>query len=184
MAKKHRYHPLKVNVTLERDQRSSWKWDERTIQGTEHVYNVDDGNFDRLKRWQFAVRVPKENGQIIVQPVNVPGKAAFAGLQRRSITFQKATKHPFRSKRYCKLNLADPTGEKNRRSTRRGQRDALPNWFQYFRPHMRLKDTVTTTAARDGKAQVIVVPADDYRRMIRLYFALRVWIMQEGVIVE
>ena len=184
MSKQKKYNPLDVEVTLQDERRSSWKWGGRTIRGTEAVYEVVDRNFDRLNNWTFSVRVPTNGGQIVVQPQSVPGKKVFAGLERRSVIFTKATRNPHRTQLYCKANLADPTGVKNRKSTRRGDRNRLPKWFKYFLPDMRLKQNVTTTAAHDGKAQVVLVSRDDYTRMIRLFFALRVWVLQEGVVID
>lgn len=182
--KEKSYSALKVEVLLQEERRSSWKWNSRTIRGSEFVYEAVDRNFDRFNRWTFSVKVPQDGGQIVVQPQSVPGKKVFAGLERRSVVFIKATKNPHRTRLYCKANLADPTGEKNRLSTKRGDRSLLPSWFKYFIPDMRLKQTVTTTAANDGQSQVVLVGRDDYERMIRLFFALRVWVLQEGIIIH
>jgi hypothetical protein len=184
MSRRKKYDPRFVDVALGEERRSSWKWNGRIIRGSESTYEITDRNFDRLNRWTFAIRVPNKMGQIIVQPQIVPGKKAFAGLARRSVVFIKATKNPHRSKLYCKVNLADPTGEKNRLTTKRGERSLLPHWFDYFRPHMRLKNTVTTTAGYDGKAQVVMVAHDDHERMIRIFFALRIWVLQESLIIK
>ncbi len=141
-----------------------------------------DENFDRLNEWIFSVRVPNKPGQIVVQPQTVPGKKVFAQVGRRPITFQKATKHPYRKHAYCKVHLADPTMEKTWRGTSRGDRSKFPRWFKYFRNRMRLKDTVTTTAGNDGYDQVVLIAPDDHERMIRLYFAMRVWVLQDYII--
>lgn len=128
--------------------------------------------------------MPQKLGRVIVQPQIVPGKRAFAGIERRSIVLQKATKHPHRKYLYCKVHLADPSMEKNWRGTTWGDRDQLPEWFNYFRNRMRLKRTVATTAGNDGFDQVILIGQEDYERMIRVFFALRVWILQENIILK
>ena len=184
MSRRKRYKAVDVEVKFEDALRSSWKWDNKTISGSELVYTVIDHNFDRLNQWRFSVKVPQGTGQIVVQPKSVPGKKAFAALERRSIVFMRATKNPHRRKLYCKANLADPTGEKNRLSTKRGERGLLPKWFEYFKPSMRLKHTVTTSAGNDGESQVVLVGPDDYERMIRLFFALRVWVLQESIVLH
>ena len=181
MNRRRKYEPSEVEVEFEVEQRSSWKWDNETIRGSEIIYRVTDRNFDRLNRWKFLVKVPQHGGQVIVQPQSVPGKKVFAGLERRAVVFVKATKNPFRKQSYCKANLADPTGYKNRLSTKRGDRSQLPRWFKCFLPAMRLKHTVTTTKGSDGDSQVILVGHDDYEQMILLFFALRVWVLQERV---
>ncbi|MBE3117474.1 MAG: hypothetical protein IMZ50_01795 [Candidatus Atribacteria bacterium] len=175
-----RYETQLVDVRLVDERRSSWKWG-RSIQGTEYRYEVCDRNFDRLNRWEFVVSVPNRIGQVVVRPALVPGKSAFADLERRVVVFTKATKNPHRRFLYCKLNVADATGDRNRISMRRGERDLLPRWFDYFRPIMRIKDTVTTTKGTDGATQVCIVSPADHERMIRLFFALRVWVLQERI---
>ncbi len=82
----------------------------------------------------------------------------------------------------CKVHLADPSMEKNWRGTTRGDRDRLPRWFSYFRKRMRLKETVTTTAGNDGYDQVVLIAPQDHERMIRLYFAMRVWVLQDYIV--
>lgn len=182
IVKREKYQAVSVMIEREEERRASWAWRGRKIKGTEFIYKVLDQNFDRLNKWKFSVRVPQKPGQIVVQPQIVPGKKAFAQSGRRSITFQKATKHPYRKYAYCKVHLADPSMEKNWCGTTRGDRTRLPLWFTYFRNHMRLKDTVTTTAGNDGCDQVIWIAPNDHERMIRLYFAMRVWVLQENFV--
>ena len=118
-----------------------------TVQGIEHIYSVKDMNFDRMNKWTFAIRVPNNpRGGIIVQPVQVPSKNVWAGLERRSLVLPKATRNPYRRFVYCKVNLADPSGRQNYVGTRIGERDFLPTWLQELRWRMRLKRTVATTA--------------------------------------
>jgi len=45
---------------------------------------------------------------------------------------------------------------------------------------MRLKKTIATTRANDYNAQVIVAQRDDHRRMIEIFFALKVWVLEAG----
>lgn len=74
--------------------------------------------------------------------------------------------------------------EKNWRGTTRGDRSRLPDWFTYFASRMRLKEAVATTAGNDGWDQVVLIAPADHERMIRLYFAMRVWVLQEYFILE
>lgn len=185
MAKMKTYDAKLVDVEFEQEQRCSWKMAGHSIQGIEYRYAVEDRNFDRYNRWAFAIRISKSpNGDIVVLPVEIPSKKVWAGLGQRPIVFVKATKHPFRSMRYCKINLADPTGEKNKVGTRWGDRSSFPKWFDYFRPRMRIKNTVATTEGTDGYAQVVLVKSDDHQRMLRLYFALKVWVLEEGFVIS
>ena len=49
---------------------------------------------------------------------------------------------------------------------------------------MRTKESVRSTKGTDGKTLVILVQPDDYAMMIRLYFAMKVWILKEGIELE
>ena len=45
---------------------------------------------------------------------------------------------------------------------------------------MRTKERVRSTRGTDGNTLVILVQPDDYAMMIRLYFAMKVWVLKEG----
>ena len=184
LVKRKKYRVQLVTAEHEEKRRASWTWQGRKFRGTDFIYRVVDENFDRLNEWTFSVRVPDNPGQTVVQPQTVPGKSAFAQVGRRPITFQRATRHPHRRYAYCKVHLADPSMQKNWRGTTRGDRRKLPPWFKYFDNRMRLKDTVTTTAGNDGWDQVVLILPGDHERMIRLYFAMRVWVLQEYIVLS
>jgi hypothetical protein len=80
--------------------------------------------------------------------------------------------------------LSDPTGRFNRVGISRDDRDVLPPWFSAFKRGVRLKRTVATTRGTDGKSLVVVVALDDHERMIRVYFAMRVWVLSENWVIE
>jgi len=44
---------------------------------------------------------------------------------------------------------------------------------------MRVKLTVTTTHGTDPHAQVVLIPRTDHHTMLKLYFALKVWVMAD-----
>jgi hypothetical protein len=60
---------------------------------------------------------------------------------------------------------------------KRGERSLMFEWLQssYFSSSMRLKGTVTTSNSADLQHQVLLAKPTDHRRMIRTFFALRVW---------
>jgi hypothetical protein len=170
-----------VEVGYDQTRNASWVWGKRKVRGVEHIYNVKDWNFPSLNEWTFAVRVPSGSSkQIIVQPTQVPSKKAWAGLERRTNVWVPATINPYRKKVYCKVHIADPTQEKNWIGVSRGRRNDLPRWFRTLRHRLRLKNTVTTTRGVDKNDQVLLVKKGNYVEMIRLFFALRVWVLQEG----
>lgn len=180
-----RYKPNLVIVTPLDTRRASWTMGRRPVSGEEHIFKVEDENYSKLNEWTFVVRVPAGSStSIIVQPTQVPGKRVWAGVERRSIVWRPATINPHRKKMYCKLNLADPTLEKTKVGLTRGERGLLPKWFKSLKHRIRLKGTVTTTRGTDAKAQVLLVRKRDYVGMIRLFFALKVWVLEEGYWIE
>lgn len=179
MGRRKHYYAKDVEIEAIGEESATMRFGRKASRGTAYQYEVKDLNVPRYRNWSFTVFVPKDGSQAVVRPLIVPAKRLFSGLERRAVVFMKATKHPHRGLLYCKVNLSDVTGEKNRVSTLRGERNGLPQWFDYFR--MRLKDTVTTTRANDGGTQVILVDKGDLERMIRAYMAMRVWVLEEDV---
>jgi len=174
------YKTSKLEIEYQEEHKASWRFAAKTVKGTEYIYKVNDANFRSFNSWIFAVRVPADAyGDIIIQPSQTPGKKVWAELDRRAVVLTRATRQYFKSRVYCKLNLADPSGWQTKKGTHRGDRNSLPKWFQAFRWRMRLKETVTTTRGSDGRAQIILMERDDYSTMIKLYFALKVWVLQE-----
>ena len=49
---------------------------------------------------------------------------------------------------------------------------------------MRKKSKVRSTRGSDGDALVIVVSANDHAAMIRLFFAMKVWVLKERVVLS
>jgi hypothetical protein len=49
---------------------------------------------------------------------------------------------------------------------------------------MRLKKNVRPTRGTDGEALVVLVPAGDHAAMIRLFFAMKVWVMKERIVLK
>lgn len=180
------YKPEKLDIQPPENHTGSWSaFGRSAVKGIEYFYTVKDTNFRSLNQWTIAIRVPNvPRGNVIVQPIRTPGKKVWAGIERKAIVLVRATKHPYRKKVYCKLNLADPTGGKTKKGARRGDRSALPKWFVFFENRMRLKQTVTTTRGTDANAQVVMLGHDDHKAMIALYFALKVWVMAEGFILD
>jgi hypothetical protein len=80
--------------------------------------------------------------------------------------------------------LADPTGVKSRDIVRADERNELPAWFDQLKGRMRKKQNVRSTRGTDGEVLVILVPARDHVAMIRLFFATKVWILKERVVLD
>jgi hypothetical protein len=179
MAKRYRLD--KVTVEAGEQRAATWTFAGEAVSGTEFSYSVIDGNFDGRNLWEFIVRVPKGRSQRIeVRPRTTPGQKVWAELPDRSLTFAKATLGDARGKWYCPVALADPTGRRSRDLVRGDERSRLPKWFESLQGRMRLKHNVRQTRGTDGDSLVVLISSEDHAAMIRLFFAMKVWVMKEG----
>lgn len=185
MPRYRRYRIEKLDITLAAERPASWTFARDTVSGTEFAYVVRDRNFSGRNSWEFVVRVPKDrNGRIEVRPRSVPNLRVWAGLERRSLTFAQARRQGYHSWYYCQVALADPTGERTKDVIRGHERHDLPPWFEDFSTRLREKHRVRATKGYDGDELVAIVAADEHHRMIGLFFATKVWVLKEGVLLE
>jgi hypothetical protein len=198
MASRKRYRLDLVALEPGETRRAKWTFAkggrQAPVKGTEHPYTVTDGNLSGRNKWEFLVRVPDDaDGRIEVRPRSTPPTQTWKALTYRSVQFQKATKGEARGKRYCKVSLAvppkgrakdDPRGTRTKDVIRGDQRRDLPKWFESLQGRMRTKESVRSTRGTDGNTLVILVQPDDYAMMIRLYFAMKVWVLKEGIELE
>jgi hypothetical protein len=187
MASRKRYDLDRVAVESREQRSATWTFPEGgerlPVSGTEHVYAVIDENLGGHYLWEFVVLVPDVRGeQVEVRPRLVPKLKAWAELPDRSVMFPLATLGDVRGRRYCKVTLARPQGGGTKSGVRWEQRETLPRWFEPLRSRMKKKSKVRSTKGTDGDALVIVVPADDHAAMIRLFFAMKVWVLKERVV--
>lgn len=184
MRSRKRYQLDKVTVEPAGSRESSWTFAGEAVRGTELAYLVVDGNFPSRNLWEFIVRVPAARGaRVEVRPRTAPAVKAWEELPDRSLTFSRATRGAARGKWYCQVALADATGEKSKSVVRTDERDQLPAWFDALQGRMRRKEAVKPTKGTDGNSLVILVPPDDHAAMIRLFFATKVWILKERIVV-
>ena len=195
MASRKRYRMDRVAVEPGEERRAKWTFAkggrQAPVRGTEQLYTVTDGNLAGRNKWEFLVRVPDDSdGRVEVRPRATPPIHTWKALTYRSLQFQKATKGEARGKRYAKVSLAvppagrakdDPRGTRTKDVIRGDQRRHLPKWFESLQGRMRTKERVRSTKGTDGNTLVILVNSDDYAMMIRLYFAMKVWVLKEGV---
>ncbi len=194
MASRKRYRLDAVAVEAIEVRRGKWTFArggrQAPVRGNEHLYTVTDGNLAGRNTWEFLVRVPDESdGRVEIRPRATPPLQTWKALTYRSLQFQKATKGDARGKRYCKVSLAvppagrataDPRGTRTKDVIRWDERRRLPRWFEGLERRMRPKEKVRSTKGTDGNTLVILVNADDHAMMIRLYFAMKVWVLKEG----
>jgi hypothetical protein len=187
MASRKRYDLDRVTVESREQRSATWTFPgskgREPVSGTEHVYSAIDENMRGHYLWEFVVRVPSvRGGQVEVRPRATPNLKVWAELPNRSLIFVAATRPDVRGKWYCKVTLADPTGEKTKSMIRWDERESLPRWFDALRNRMRKKEKVRATGGTDGDALVVLVSAGDHAAMIRLFFAMKVWVLKERVV--
>lgn len=184
MRTRTRYKLARIDVAPVDARPASWTFAGDAVRGTEFAYTVTDNNFPSRNQWQFIVRVPQDRkGRVEVRPRTTPNLKVWAELPDRSLTFSLATKGPARGKWYCQVALADATGERSKAVIKTDQRGELPHWFGELSGRMRRKEAVKPTRGTDANALVVLVPAGDHAAMIRMFFATKVWILSEGVVI-
>jgi hypothetical protein len=182
MATRKRYRLELVTVESGESRPATWTFAGDAVTGVEQSYHVVDGNFSSRNAWEFVVRIPKARGQRLeIRPRATPNLKVWAELTDRSLTFARATKGEARGQWYGQVALADPTGGRTKDVVKGGERTSLPPWFDGLRSRMRLKQNVRPTRGTDGESLVVLVRPDDHTTMIRLFFATKVWVLKERV---
>ena len=164
-----------------------WKMAKAPVHGTVQVFEVVDRNLAKNNSWVFYVQVPsKKSGDdnVIVRPEAAPSRDELGDVERRAVTFMPASEGSARGRWYCKLNLADPTGERTKVGVRFSERDALPAWFTPLRSKMKKKEAVKATKGTDGESLAMLVASGDYPTMIQIFFASRVWPLLTKFVLE
>lgn len=175
-----RYDVERLQVMPKEERRTHLKFRDRSLPATEYVYTVMDDNFPRPHRWEFLVRVPDAVTESTeVRPAVVPNVREWAGLDRRALMFQRATLGRHRGDMYCKVAVADVSGEKTRIEVKDKKR--LPYWFRAFGSRLRTKGTVRSTRGSDEDALVVTVRRDDHAMMIRVFMATKAWVLKESI---
>ena len=183
MGSRMRYRMDRVTLEPGEQRGASWTFAGEALSGTEQSYTVVDGNFPARNVWTYVIRTPAGRGERVeVRPRATPNLKVWAELPDRSLTFMRATLGAARGKWYCPVALADPTGERSRDVVRSDERHLLPAWFESVQGRMRTKQSVRTTRGTDGNTLVVLVSAGDHEAMIRLFFAMKVWVLKEAIV--
>lgn len=185
MRTRKRYKLDRVRVAPLDSRPTSWAFAGTPIRGTELAYSVTDTNLSSRNQWEFILRIPADpKGRIEVRPRTTPNLKAWAELPDRSLTFSLATRGAARGRWYCQVALADAAGKRSKAVVSTGRRGDLPHWFTELNGRMRRKEAVKPTKGTDANALVILLAAGDHATMIRLYFATKVWILSEEIILD
>jgi hypothetical protein len=183
MTRSTRYLLQRVEIAEQSERQNAWTLMHEPTTGLERVYAVTDRNLRSRNQWEFLVRTPNAPAKRVeVRPLSHPNLKAWAELEDRSLTFTRATRRRYRGFHYCQLALADPSGGRTKDVVHRGERRALPRWFRQLQSRLRLKRTVRPIRGNDGNEQVLIVRDHDYTTMVKLFFATKVWVLREGVV--
>jgi hypothetical protein len=155
-----RYRLDRIDITPLGSRPAAWTFAGEAVRGIEWSYVAIDRNFASRNNWEFIVRVPAD----------------------RSLTFAPATRGTARGRWYCPVALADPTGEQSRVVARFDERHRLPAWFKDIGLHK--KERVKPTRGTDATALVMLVAPGGHADMIRLFFATKVWVLKEAVVLR
>jgi len=178
-----RYRLDRIDITPLGSRPAAWTFAGEAVRGIEWSYVAIDRNLAGRNNWEFIVRVPDDaRGRIEVRPRTAPAHRAWEELPDRSLTFAPATRGTARGRWYCPVALADPTGSQSRVVARFDERHRLPAWFKDIGLHK--KERVKPTRGTDATALVMLVAPGDHAEMIRLFFATKVWVLKEAVVLR
>jgi hypothetical protein len=184
MPRYRRYRLAKLQIEAMGERRASWTFTREPVSGTEFTYAVVDANTANHHFWEFLVRVPSAGDERIeVRPRATPSLKSWVGLERRSLTFARAGRSSYRGWYYCQIALADPTGERTKDVLKKQERSLLPPWFEDVNARLRVKETVRSTKGNDADQLVAIVRPAEHDLMIKLFFATKVWVLKEKVVV-
>ena len=182
MSRRKSYRLDRVVVEPGERRPASWTFGGDPQQGFEQIYHVTDGNFDGRNHWEFVVRIPKRAGD----------PAGGAADERRPTCGRGRSCRTARSSS-CAARWAMPRGSGTawRPSPTSAASGAGPSSAPISATSSRPGSTASATGCgprrnvkrtrgTDGGALVLLVPEDDHAAMIRLFFALKVWVLKEG----
>jgi hypothetical protein len=104
-------------------------------------------------------------------------------LSRRSIQSKRCVGTEDAERYYAEMWLSDVTGNKNRLLVRKDDVKAMPSWVKklYLSDKERwfLRSTMEPETKRESIC-VVISKNDAHRQLIELFFATRIWVLQEG----
>src|SRR5689334_13133543 len=122
-----RYRRDRLEILPGNQRPATWTFARIPVTGIEYSYALIDHNHSQRNRWEFVVREPKaRSGRVEVRPTKVPNDRAYAGLEKRGLTFRRATIAGYTQFRYCPVSLPTVDGNGGRTIAKRGERASLP----------------------------------------------------------
>jgi hypothetical protein len=152
-----------------------------------YYVQVVDRNGMKPTKWMFKIEevsLGERGMQIGVGPVHTPkGDMMLELLSRRSIQSKRHTVSEDPERYYAEMWLSDTTGNKNRLLVRAEDAKAMPSWIKklYLSKKDRwfLRSTMEPETRRESIC-INISKNDAHRELIELFFATRIWVLQEG----
>lgn len=152
-----------------------------------HYVQVIDRNGKRPSKWMFKIEevsLGKRGIQIGVGPIHTPkGNMLLELLSRRSIQSKRYAVSNDPERYYAEMWLSDITGNKNRLLVRDVDEKLMPPWIKkiYLSDKKRwfLRSKMDPETRRESIC-VTIWKSEAHRELIELFFATRVWVLQEG----
>jgi hypothetical protein len=152
-----------------------------------YYVQVVDRNGMKPTKWMFKIEevsLGERGMQIGVGPVHTPrGDMMLELLSRRSIQSKRHTVSEDPERYYAEMWLSDTTGNKNRLLVRAEDAKAMPAWIKklYLSKKDRwfLRSTMEPGTRRESIC-INIWKSDAHRELIELFFATRIWVLQEG----
>jgi hypothetical protein len=152
-----------------------------------HYVQVTDRNGATPTKWMFKieeVHLGERGIQIGVGPMHTPEDDMMLELlNRRSIQSKRCAGTTDNDRYYAEMWLSDSTGKKNRLLVRDADAETVPTWIKklYLNDKNRwfLRSSMEPGTRRDSIC-VYISKSNAHRELIELFFATRIWVLQEG----
>ena len=152
-----------------------------------HYVQVIDRNGKKPTKWMFKIEevsLGRRGMQIGVGPVHTPkGDLMLELLSRRSIQSKRHPASDDPERYYAEMWLSDVTGNKNRLLVREEDAKLMPPWIKkiYLNDNDRwfLRSKMEPATRRESIC-ITIWKSEAHRVLIELFFATRVWVLQEG----
>ena len=152
-----------------------------------YYVEVIDRNGKKPTKWMFKIEevsLGQRGMQIGVGPVHTPrGDLMLELLSRRSIQSKRYVGTEDNERYYAEMWLSDVTGNKNRLLVRDKDLKTMPPWVKKLYLSDKDRWFRRSTMEPDTKRESICVfisKNEAHRQLIELFFATRIWVLQEG----
>jgi hypothetical protein len=152
-----------------------------------YYVEVIDRNGKKPTKWMFKIEevsLGQRGMQIGVGPAHTPrGDLMLELLSRRSIQSKRYLTSDDPERYYAEMWLSDVTGNKNRLLVRDVDAKLMPSWIKKIYLNDKDRWFLRSKMEPDTRRESICITiwkSEAHRALIELFFATRVWVLQEG----